>query len=333
MAISTKAEIRDNVLLTTQQDESQVGTLVESYINLTLHEIESPGWAFTPRREIAHNWGFLKRKTSFDTVDGTAEYVLDRDIKKIALMRQTTTPAKLTRMMDEDFYAQIPNPTEEGTPLIYRVWELSGIATKLAVADKIDIVSSSTSDDDDTDLTVTVWGYVGGILQSETYTLNGTTTVSGSSTFDARDIFVSKSKDTAGTITITENSGSTTLTTLGKEERSPLHSVVTLYPEPNAAITVYVEGWGYMKEMVNDGDTPPFGAHLHYIVRLGTLSKVYQHLGKDTDFTLTQSMYASAVRAMVVADRGTSDFVPKLYRHYPDLLYGRTIRRDTDDIS
>ncbi|MBU2062703.1 MAG: hypothetical protein KKH44_12760 [Bacteroidetes bacterium] len=239
----------------------------------------------------------------------------------------------LTRYMDYDFYHDVPYPTATGNPLCYRQWEMSGVATKLAVADTIDVVSSSASDASDSELTVTVWGYVNNILQSESYTLNGTTAVTGSTSFDAREIFVSKSKNTVGTITITENSGSTTLTTIGKEERNPLHKVISLYPIPSAAITIYVEGWGHMKEMVRDGDTPPFDQSYHYVVRLGTLAKVYQHLGKDALFAATQAMYASGVRAMVNADMGTSDFIPVLKRHNPLDGSQNWVKRTTDDIA
>ncbi len=331
MAISTRDEILQNVLKTTLQDESQIGTMIKDFIILTLHEIENPGWAFSPRREVHHRWTFLKRKTSFTTTSGIEDYVIERDIRNIGLVRQTTTPAVLTRYTDYDFYHAVPNPTETGTPLIYRQWEVSGVASKLGTADTIDVVSSSASDAADVDLTVTIWGYTNNILQSEVLTLNGVTKVTGSTTFDAREIFVSKSKDTVGTITIT--AGANTLTTMGKEERSPLHKVISLYPIPNGSITVYVEGWGHMKEMVNDGDTPPFDQSYHYIVRLGTLAKVYQHLGKDANFAMTQGIYASSVRAMVNADRGTSDFVPVLKRHYPIDFRNRYVKRTTDDIA
>lgn len=298
-----------------------------------MHEIENPAWAFSPRRELNHRWSWLKRKTTFDTVASTEEYVLDRDVSHIAIVTQRTSPSRLTRITDEDLYFHDPDPSDSsGNPEFYRVWELSGVATKLAVADTIDVVSSSASDASDPDLTVTVWGFVGGILQSETYTLNGTTTVAGSSTFQARDVFVSKSKDTAGTITVKENSGGTTLVTLGKEERAPLFKVLSLYPIPSSAMTVYVQYYSHLKELVNPGDVPQFSQNWHYVVRLGTLAKTYQHLGKDTDFAVTQGLYSSAVRAMVESDRGVSDLKDHLRRHKVD-MHSSLIRRSTSDVA
>lgn len=336
MSVSTRKEIKDNVLETTQQDDSQIGTLVEEFINLTLREIETPGWAFYPRREINHRWSFLKRKTTFDTVASTEDYVLERDIKYIAVLRQTTSPVKLSRMTDENFYEIEPNPTATGNPTIYRLWELSGVDTQLGTADTIDIVSSSTSDAGDSEMTVTVWGYdTNGVLRSETYTLNGTTAVSGTITYAARDIYVAKSKDTTGTITVAENSGSTTLTTIGPKERAPMHKVASLYPIPSSAMTMYLDYYSPMRELNGDGETPSFDSNWHYVVRLGTLAKVYQHLGgdKETSFVNTHNMYAAGVRAMVDADMGRSDLMTKLRRHNPILRYNQFVRRTTDDVT
>lgn len=331
--VSSKKEIKENILNTTNQLDTQIGNLVEDYINLTLREIESPGWAFGPRREVHHRWSWLKRKTSFVTVASQEDYVMVRDIKDIEILRQTSSPSIIKRITDEQFYTYEPSPTATGTPSLYRMWETSGVKTKLAVADTIDVVSSSTSDDDDTDLVVTVTGYVNNIIQSEVYTLNGTTTVSGSTTFDANDVWVTKSKDTVGTITLTENSGTETITTLGKEERTPIHKVLSLFPIPSGVITIYVHYFGHLRELVNDGDTPQFGPNWHYVVRLGALAKVYQQLGKETDYSLTQAQYAASLRAMVKADAGESDLVPTLWRHLPFFRNNRFVRRSSDDIT
>jgi len=255
--------------------------------------------------------------------------VLERDIKDVAIVTQRESPTKIYRVTDEQFLKYEPEPTDTGNPVLYRLWEISGVGTKLSTADTIDVVSSSTSDDNDSDLAVTIWGYVNGILQSESYVLNGTTTVTGSTTFDARDIFVSKSKNTTGTITIT--AGATTLTTLGKEERNPIHKVMDLYPIPGSAMTIYIQYYSHLRELVRDSDVPQFDPNWHYVIRLGTLAKVYQFLGKENDFTTTQALYSASVRAMVNADRGVSDFIPRLERHrfrqFPH------IRRSTADVA
>ncbi len=308
MPVSTKLQIKNQVLATTKQTETQIGDYVEDFINLTLNEINSPGWAF--KNEKHHLWSFLKRKTTFPTVSGTEDYVLERDVDKIAVLRQTQSPSRLVNIPDEIFFNKIPDPTESGTPRFYREWSIDGLSTKLASADTINIVSSSTSDG--STFTVTILGYVSGRLTSEVLTLNGTSSVTGSTSFDAREIFISKSANTTGNITVTRNTGGTTLLVLGKEEVSPRFKVITLYPKPNSAITMYLEYYKTIRELVNDSDVPEFDQKFHYVVRIGTLAKVYQLLGKTEDFLTTNQLYTSSVRSMVANDTTTPDLIEHL---------------------
>jgi len=308
---SSRKEIRDSVLNSTRQSNTQIGSLVNEFINITINQINDPGWAY-PRKNFTHNWNFLRQKTTFDTVSGTGDYVIAREVDRIALVRQTTSPIKLVQIPDEKFFNLVPDPTATGNPRLYRLWENDGVATRLAVADTIDVVSNAAGDAGDSTLSVTVEGYSGGIWTKETYALNGTTKVSGSTTFDAREIYVSKQKDTTGTITVTENSGSTTLVTLGPDERMARFKIMTLYPEPASAITIYLEYYTTIPTLENDSDVPIFNQKWHYIIRLGALSKVYQYLNKETEFAAMQNMYASSVRAMVEADKTNPDLVKRM---------------------
>ena len=331
MSVSSRKEIRDHCIRIVDLDvnNSTLQTTVNNFINDTIAEIGEPGWAF--RKEIHHVFNFLKRKTTFDTVAATTDYVLPRDVDRIAVLRQETTPARLRQVSDRRFYEADAKRDETGNPLTYRLWEISGVSTKLAVADTIDIVSSSTSDDDDTGLTVTVWGYSGGILRSETYTLDGTTTVAGTISFDADEVFVSKAKDTVGTVTITENSGSTTLVVMAPDERNPLFKVLSLHPIPNSAITMYLQYYTTMRFLEADSDTPQFHQKWHHVVVKGVLAKLYKYLGKETEAQSVISFYRSAVRGMVASDLAVDDYIPTLKRHYP-ILKVIPVYRTTDDI-
>ena len=329
---SSRQEIREHTMRITDTQGSTMETLVNDFINDTLNEINDPGWAFPPQRELQHNWNWLRRKDSFSTVSGTEDYVLPRDVDRVAILYQETTPIKLHQVTDRRFYAADAKRDETGNPKLYRLWEVSGVSTKLAAADTIDIVSSSASDSGDSELAITIWGYVSGILRSETYTLNGTTTVSGSLTFDADDIFVSKQKNTTGTVTITENSESATLVVLAPQDRNPLFKVVSLYPIPDSAITMYVEYWTRIRELTADSDVPQFDSKWHHVVTKGVLAKIYQHLGKETETQSSIAMYRSAARAMVASDSSVDDYIPTLLRHFP-LHPFRTVSRATDDVS
>ena len=319
MPVSTLKQLRDQVLATSKQDNTQIGTFVNDFINLTLQEINSPGWAF--RNERHHLWSFLKRKTTFTTTSGTSDYVMERDVDKIGIMRQTSTPAKICAVTDEQFYKYNPNPDSQGNPLIYREWEVSGLSTRLTSADTINISSSSANDG--SSFTVTVLGYVSGRLTSEVFTLNGTSSVTGSVTWDAREIFVSKSGNTTGNITVVRNTGSATLLVIGKEEVSPRFKVVSLYPIPSSTLTIHLEYYKAIRELVNDSDVPEFHQKYHYIVRLGALAKVFQFLGKTEDFNSANDVYARAIRSMVANDKSSPDLITQLERRNGSLVIPR----------
>lgn len=330
MAVSSRKEIRDNVISTTNQNSTQIGDLVNDYINLTIQEINNPAIAF--RDNTHHLWSWLRRKTTFSTVASTAEYVLPREVDYISILRQTTSPQKLIALTDEFFLKRVPDPTTTGNPLYYREWETEGVSTRLSSATSLNVVSSSSSDSGSSQLSVSIVGYVGGILTNETYQLNGTTTVSGSKTFQAREIFVSKQKDTTGDISIKKNSDSSTILTLGAKERNPRFKVISLYPIPSSVMTVYLEFYTTIRELTDDSDVPQFNQKWHYIVRLGTLAKVYQKLNKTEDFNSTQALYMSALRSMVAADKTSPDLIEYMEGRY-NVMPAIWLQRSTDAIA
>lgn len=305
----SRREIVDSVLNTTRQNRTQIGDLVNEFVNLTLNEINDPGWAM-PKGSFSHLWSFLRRKTTFATVSGTEDYVLPRDLDKVSILRQTSSPTKLIQIPDEKFFELVPNPTATGNPQWYRLWEQEGVSTRLAAADTIDVLSSSSSDSGDSTLTVSVSGYdSNGIWRVNTYQLNGTTAVAGTTSFAAREIYVAKQKTTTGSITVRRNSNSATLVVIGPEERAPKFKVVTLYPEPSSALTMYLEYFTRIPILDKDSQSPAFDERWHYVVRLGAMAKVYQYLKEEANFLAAQGIYSSAVRSMVEADRYNPDLV------------------------
>lgn len=311
---SSRKELRDVVLSTTRQDNAQIGPLINEFLNLTLSEINSPGWAFSSRnKEVSHAWSFLRRKTTFATVASTADYVLARDVDKVALIRQTETPVKLSQLTDELFYRMVPDPDDTGNPRFYRMWETEGVATRLASADTLNVVSDSASDAGSSELTVSIQGYdASGIWQTETYQLNGTSSVTGTKTFAAREIYVSKQKATTGTASVNRATGSTNLVKLGPNDRAPKFKILSLYPIPAGVATMYAEYFTFIPPLNNDSDVPLIPEKFLYIVRLGALAKVFQYLNKENDFNAVQSQFAGAVRTMVNSDRVQPDLIEYL---------------------
>lgn len=335
MATSSRKEIRDRVVDVAKQLDSQKGSLVNELINLTLLEIQSPAWA-SESGEANHLWGFNRRTTTITTVSGTADYVVPRDVDKLSVLRQTSSDKTIKELTPSNFYDHVPDPANsaDGHPEFYIVNSVQGVTTTIATAEALKIKSSSATDDGDTDLTVTIQGFVGGLIASESLTLDGTTFVNGTISFDAaRPIFVSKTKNTVGDITIVGQTSGTTFLTLKPQDRNPLFKVVSFYPVPNAAITIYINYYTTLRPLNNDSDTPGFEEKWHHAPFWGTLAKAYLHLGKEVDYNFAFGVYKRVVLAMIQADKDNPNLVEVLRRHDPARLRrsGFLVKR-TDDV-
>jgi hypothetical protein len=307
----TRLEIRNRVATDTR--ETQINSTIEEYLNATLSEINDPAWAFeqvVAMRGYNHLWSFNRRKTTLSVSTETAQ--LPRDVDNIALIRQTTTPTKIRFIPDDLFYDYIPNPTATGNPKWYRIWEDEGVEVRLSADDLLTVISSETAD---TSQTIRIVGYdTDGLLRTESLTLTGTTIVNGSITYDAGKVLrVSKSADTTGVITVAKKTvPTTTLVKLAPTERTGRFKIISLYPIPTSAITLYIEYFTHIRRLEGDNDVPDIDEKWLWVVRLGTMAKVYQYQGKLELLTATQGMYAAAVRSMVKSDLQNVDYIPYL---------------------
>ncbi|MBU0598894.1 hypothetical protein KKF61_07990 [Patescibacteria group bacterium] len=307
----TLSEIRSHLASVT--GETQINDLIGEFINLTLLEINDPAWATKGYR---HLWTFNRRKHSFATVASTEFYQLPRDVDIVTIVRQTSSPFKLSQVPDELFYDYIPNPTETGNPLFYRFWEQEGLEVRLSTDDTLKVSSSSASDS--SAIKVILSGYdTSGIKRSEELSLNGTTAVDGTITWDAgRSMRISKSDDTAGLITVAEKTSSTTLLVMGEHERSPRFKVIGLYPIPSSAITIYLEYYTSIRRLEHDSQVPDINDKWLWVVKLGALTKIYQHQEPDSQRVITtQELYRRGVESMVKSDLLQPDYIPHLRTH------------------
>lgn len=306
----TLSEIRSH--LSSVTGETQINDLIDEFVNLTLQEINDPAWA---TKGFRHFWTFNRRKDSFDTVADTEFYQLPRDTDIVRTVRQTTSPFKLSQVPDEVFYDYIPDPTETGEPLFYRLWEQEGLEVRLSTDDTLKVSSSSASDT--ATIKVILSGYdTAGIKRSEELSLNGTTNVDGTITWDAgRPLRVSKSEDTVGLLTIAEKTSSTTLLVIGEHERSPRFKVIGFYPIPSSVITMHLEYYTRIRRLEHGGQVPDIDDKWMWVVKLGALTKIYQHQEPDSQRVITtQELYRRGVESMVKADLVEPDYVPHLRR-------------------
>jgi len=233
MSLSTMKELRDNVATTTR--ETQINSLIDTYINLSLQEINDPAWAFEQVqafRGYNHLWTFNRRYATLPVTEATIP--LPRDCDKINFLMYYLPLIKLKYIPDDSLDIFNIDPTTTGTPLYYRRWHEEGIPITLVTNDKVTVVSSSASDT--SAFTVSVVGYsTSGFIQSEVITLNGVTAVNGTLTFaEDKPLKISKSGKTTGYITVAKQTAPLTeLVVLGPEDRSPRFKMVGVYPYPD----------------------------------------------------------------------------------------------------
>lgn len=309
--MATRAEIRTAVNNRTR--ETGINTIINDMINNTLQEIQSPGWAFSTqqRRTHQHYWNFNKRKTTFNCVANQEDYELPRDVDKIYLLRQIASPSTLKFIEDRDFYMAIPYPTATGNPFYYRIFEETGVAIVLAADDKVTIVSDALSGDSTQTISVVGYASVDGIKDSETIALNNNTTVNGTKTWMAnKPLRISKSASTTGTVSIKRfTTPYTTLLTLGPEDKSAYFKIVSLYPIPSTAITMYLAYFTRIRILANDSDTPDIPEEWHWIIEQGAVAKVLAYRENEAGTIVAQKLYAEGVLAMIESDRQQPDLI------------------------
>lgn len=309
--LRTRKDIRTQVATDTR--ETQINSVIDEYVNQTIQEIQSPAWAFeqTGLKGYEHKWSFNRRKYTLSTVASTEFYQLPRDLDSIGLIRQTTSPTKIHFIPDDLFYDYLPNPTATGNPKWYRLWEEEGVSTRLATDDSITVVSNNASD---TSQTIRIVGTdTNGLSRTESLTLAGATPVVGSITYDAGTVIrISKSASTTGVITCTMTTATTSILKLAPTELSARFKVIGFYPIPSSAISLYVEYYTRIRNLEGDNDVPDIDEKWIWVIRTGTMAKVYQYQKSESLFAATQGLYAAGVRSMVRADLSNSDFIPTL---------------------
>ncbi|MFH1232161.1 MAG: hypothetical protein V1709_11775 [Planctomycetota bacterium] len=235
--LSTLKELRENVATTTR--ELQINSLIDTYINLSLQEVNDPAWAFEQVqafRGYNHLWTFNRRYATLPVMKSLI--YLPRDCDKVNLLLYygsgSSNFTKLSYLPDDSPDIANINPNNFGSPLYYRRWEEEGVSVSLTTNDRVTVVSSSGVDV--APLSVSIVGYSpAGYIQSEVLTLNGAVVVNGTLTYaEDRPLKISKSGKTTGQITVAKFTAPlTVLVVLGPEERTTRFKMVGVYPYPD----------------------------------------------------------------------------------------------------
>ena len=284
--------------------DSQIGSTIGDFLNLTLQEIHT---------QVPGTW--IRRKTTFPTVADQESYNLDEEVDRIAILRDITSPRKLIYLPDPLFYKYVPNPENigSGTSGVYRLWEETGFSTQNTSAEKLTVVSSSTSDTSTFTVVIVGRESTNNLQVAEVVTLNGTTAVTTSTTFAIGGLLqVSKSAVTTGTITIAGNTSATTFSKVAPAEIAPRFKRLSLYPIPSAVITLYLEYYERLRLLTNDADVPQMDHQWNWLLREGALAKTWEYKQNETAATRHYAIYRDGLKRLERQDQSNLDYVPSL---------------------
>ena len=317
--LTTLKQLRDNIQSTVR--ETQVPDLIDGFINLTALEI----W-------FDRLWTFRRRRTTFPTVQDQEFYNLDSEVDEVAVLRQISTPTRLLYVPDDIFYKIRVDPENagSGTPKVYRRWEETGFSTNLAAADTVYVSSSSTSDT--SAFTVRIRGRnSSGEIIEETLTLNGTSNVTSTTTWAADGLLqISKSAVTTGTITCYRTTGATVLSEMEPNNLAPRFLRIGLFPIPSSAVTMYLEYYERFRYLVNDTDVPQMDHKWNWVLREGTLYKVWEYKQKETQSAQHYAAFQAGLRTMRQVDDRNMDYIPVLQ---PRVVVSSVVKRYSDSVS
>lgn len=164
-------------------------------------------WVFWVQQDIlsSHKYWWNRKKTSFSTTSGTAEYFLSSRVNgwDITWMGDTARDGfEIKKQPLEVIYNADATPTDTGDPYWWAPVELAGVQAS-NTATTSSAVSTSASD---TAINVLIRGQVSSKDRFETISLNGTVSATPSSplTWDADSVHsVTLSADPVGAVTVT----------------------------------------------------------------------------------------------------------------------------------
>ena len=319
MPLVTLKNIRDDLASTVR--DTQISSLLTSFINTTGLEAH-----------LFHPWTYLRRKQTFATVASTEDYTLDSEVDRIAVLRQITTPTRLIYLPDHVFYQYVVDPENQGSgnPEIYRLWEETGFSTALAADDTVYVSSSSASDT--SAFTVRIVGRnSSGEVVSETLTLNGTSSVTSTTTWDAAGLMsISKSASTTGTITCYRTTGATVLSEMEPDNLAPRFKRISLYPIPSAVVTMYLEYYERYRYLIHDTDIPQMDSQWTWVLREGALAKAWEYKQNEQLFLAHRAIFQQGLLQMRSQDERNVDYVPVLQ---PRSVVSSVVRRYADSVN
>lgn len=213
-----------------------------------------PEWIYWAGIDLisSHDFWWNKKKSSFTTAASTAEYFLSPRVngKQISWMGDESNQTKeITEVDLEWIYRTDSSPTDTGEPIHWAYVEQSEVQAA-NTSSTISIVSSSSAD---SGIAVTIRGKVSGIDRYEVLSLNGTSAVVGTLTYDA-DSIESINLETKCTGVVTATTGATTIASIPPGLQRLLCPRIRLWYVPSETLTIPYIYYQRFNKPVNDSD-------------------------------------------------------------------------------
>ena len=224
-------------------------------------------------------------------------------------------PLQLEYVTEQDFRSYNVNDTQEGKPIVYRMWGQDMIITQPVQASVMRVASSSSSD---TSIPITIFGIVSGYPDYEIITTNssdGTTAVSGLKLFTSVER-VSKGATSVGRITVDANSAADTVAVIpvGDTTAGILYSKVQLWPLPDGVYPINVYDYKDPWRLVNDNDVHEMGQEFDEAIILLSVAKIKYESSMNDDGDKFFGLYTDEIKTLRRNNMDKIDWLETLKR-------------------
>ena len=278
--------VKDAVLeFAAQGSGGKFEILVGQNINATYRDVLNSG-------PVPHE----EREFSFASVAGQKQYGLPIYVRKVKNWLDNTNDKNLWKETTSGFDKKYPGNADSGDPSLVFPQGARGVQAYPESDGTLSLVSDNSADDG-TSLKARVVGYnTAGVLVTELVTMDGTTPVTTTNSYDSTLGIERVVKSTAagvsfaGNVTVSD-SDANVLSIIPTWWDAPDYVWVQMHPIPSAAITYTMRTEMRKPPLVNDADWPEFDQEYHDLLVWGTTKDLLPTLGKGSVAAVHRKTY------------------------------------------
>jgi hypothetical protein len=193
-------------------------------------------WTHVEMISQPNNFWWNRKVSSLSTVASTAEYILNYrcDGERIEQVTNNSVSNQIIVPTDLKNIYSVTDYTDTGDPINYSVVGVVGVQALSTAAGTCSAVSSGATD---LSIICTVTGLVSGVITTDQISLNGTSSVAGTVSFDIGSITqVTLSGDCAGNVTVTR--GAVTIVVIPAGNKRIQCPIIRFYYIPGSVQTI-----------------------------------------------------------------------------------------------